>query len=127
MFGLGLVDGSNGFLVASIAASLLAAILVVLGARQAAAARAALDTVAPVPEAVDGLGDDAVGPAAEEPPGERPRETGRRRGEGTVYGRDPLARAAEAGSDVLVEEEPEPVAIPEQATGGRHLEFDLEE
>ncbi len=131
MFGLGLVRGANAFLVASIGASLLAAILVVLGARQAAAARAALGREAPGRDVGDGDGSEGLGAEAAEPrtaagSGDRPREAGRR-GDGTVYGREPAAGGAEAGTDVLVEEEPEHVSIPGQATGGRHIEFDIEE
>jgi len=59
MFGLGLVQGSNAFLVGSIAASLFAAILVVLAARQAAAARASFGRRAP---AAEGLGTEAAEP-----------------------------------------------------------------
>jgi hypothetical protein len=112
-FGLGLVQGSNALLVGSIAASLLAAILVVLGARQAAAVRATRSE-----EALD----EAIEPVAAEPVAARPRESGRRRAEGTVYGRS----AGEAATDVLVEEEREPVSIPGQG-GSRHIELDLEE
>jgi hypothetical protein len=125
MFGLGLVQGSNAFLVGSIAASLFAAILVVLGMRQAAAARAALGRQAPEAE---GLGTEAAGPGvAERPRTDLPREPGRRRGEGIVYGREAAPAGAEAATEVLVADEPEHVSIPEQPTGGRHLEFDLEE
>jgi hypothetical protein len=122
-FGLGLVGGSNAFLVASIAASLLAAILVVLGARQAAAARAAIDTRRP-----GGAGGESVDRRTVPPSGDRPRETGRRRDEGNVYGRPAAQRAAaEGGTDVLVEEEAvEPAPIPDQVTGGQHIELDLE-
>jgi len=120
-FGLGLVQGSNGFLVASIAASLFAAILVVLGARQAAAARAALDTGRP------GGADDTAETRIQRAADERPRDGSRRRSEGTVYGRETAARAGEGRTDVLVEEaEPEVPSIPGQATGGRHIELDLE-
>jgi len=125
MFGLGLVQGSNAFLVGSIAASLFAAILVVLGARQAAAARASLGRRAP---AAEGLGTEAAEPVADVPRDrDRPREAGRRRGDGTVYGREAAPAGTEAATDVLVADEPEQVPIPGQATGARHLEFDLEE
>ena len=125
MFGLGLVQGSNAFLVGSIAASLFAAILVVLGARQAAAARASLGRRAP---AAEGLGTEAAEPGADVPRDrDRPREAGRRRGDGTVYGREAAPAGTEAATDVLVADEPEQVPIPGQATGTRHLEFDLEE
>src|SRR5947209_10069429 len=120
-FGLGLVQGSNGFLVASIAASLFAAILVVLGARQAAAARAALDTGRP------GGADDTAETRIPRAADERSRDGSRRRVEGTVYGRETAARAGAGHTDVLVEEaEPEVPSIPGQATGGRHIELDLE-
>ena len=118
LFGLGLVQGSNALLIGSIGASLFAAILVVLGVRQAAAAGIALRRQArerTVPTA-DGL-DEAVEPRVGGTPG-------RRRTEGTVYGREAVA---EPGTDVLVEDEPEPVSIPGQSSGARHLEFDLEE
>ena len=120
MFGLGLVQGSNAFLVGSIAASLFAAILVVLGMRQAAAARSALGRQAPEAE---GLGTEAAEPEV----ADRPREAGRRRSEGTVYGREAAPAGSETATEVLVADEPEHVSIPGQPTGGRHLEFDLEE
>jgi hypothetical protein len=126
MFGLGLVRGSNAFLVASIAASLFAAILVVLGARRAAAARAALGRAAPGRDTADGLDGESAGPRSAGASGDRPREAVRRRGDGTVYGRD-TAHGVDASTDVLVEEQPEHVSIPGQATGGRHIELDLEE
>jgi len=120
-FGLGLARGSNAFLVGSIAASLLAAIAVVLGARQAAAARAALSD-----DAHDGLGDDEPVEELVEPSGERVREPSRRR-EGTVYGREPAARpTAEAATGTMVEDEPERVSIPNQADGRPHVELDLD-
>jgi hypothetical protein len=123
MFGLGLVRGSNAFLAGSITASLLAAIVVVLGARQAAAARAALGR-----NGFSGLGDEATEPGPAERSGDRRREVGRRRGEGTVYGREQTTHAAsEPGTGVLVEEEPERVTIPGQSIGSRHIELDLAE
>jgi len=118
-FGLGLVQGSNALLVGSIAASLLAAILVVLGARQAAAARAALSK-----EGYGGLGDEATQPSPVEPVGQRPSEAGRHPAEGTLYGRDAATReAAEPASDVLVEDAP---ATPGQGGPSRHVELDLD-
>jgi hypothetical protein len=122
LFGLGLVQRSNAFLIGSIGASLLAAILVVLGVRQAAAAGIALRRQArerAVP-AADGLDHEAVEPRT---PGTA-SDRGRRRGEGTVYGG---AAAPDTGTDVLVEDEPDEESIPDQASGVRHLEFDLEE
>ena len=116
-FGLGLARGSNVFLVASIGASLHAAIAVVLGARQAAAARATLSK-----DSYDGLGDPEPTEAPAELSAGRPRDAGRRRAEGTVYGRE-AEPAAEAGTGLLVEDEP---AIPSQATGSRHVELDFE-
>src|SRR2546430_8369783 len=108
MLGLGLVQGSNAFLVGSIAASLLAAVALVVGARRAAAARTAVDD-----DAYDGLGDDESPPSRGEKraaTADRPRESGRRRGEGTVYGRDGGARpaAAESGVGILLEDDDEP-------------------
>jgi hypothetical protein len=132
MFGVGLAQGSNAFMVMSIAASLLAAILVVLGIRQAAAARAALGRRAPEAE---GLGTEATGPSADDRSRtDLPREPGRRRSEGTVYGREAAPAGGEAApaggeaaTEVMVADEPEEVSIPGQATGTRHLEFDLEQ
>ena len=79
MLGLGLVQGSNAFLVGSIAASLLAAVALVVGARRAAGARA---TVAG--DAYDGLGADEASPSRTDKRAvaERaPRESTRRRTE----------------------------------------------
>jgi hypothetical protein len=118
-FGLGLARGSNVFLVASIGASLLAAIAVVLGARQAAAARATIDR-----EGYDGLGDGEPDEAAAEPSAGRPRDAGYRRSDGTLYGRG--AAAADTGTGVLVEDDPDRTSIPSQSTGTRHVELDLE-
>jgi len=121
-FGLGLAQGSNVFLVASIGASLLAAIAVVLGARQAAAARSTVSR-----DSYDGLGDAEPMEAPAEASAGRPRDAGRRRGEGTVYGRDADARpAADAGSGVLVEDDPDRAPIPSQTAGSRHVELDIE-
>jgi hypothetical protein len=137
-FGLGLVRGSNGFLVMSIGASLLAAIAVVLGARQAAAARATLSR-----DSHDGLGDDQPTEIRPAPPSaERRRESGRRRGEGTVYdGRDAARTATDEGGDVLVEDDPDQAPIPGQtetpdlaasavgstsAVRSRHIDLDLD-
>jgi len=118
-FGLGLARGSNVFLVASIGASLLAAIAVVLGARQAAAARTAVGR-----ESYDGLGDAEAVP---EQSAGRPRDAGRRRSEGTVYGRDAETRpAADPGTGVLVEDDPDRAPIPSQSAGSRHVELDIE-
>src|SRR2546430_13955179 len=114
MLGLGLVQGSNAFLVGSIAASLLAAVALVVGARRAAGARA---TVAG--DAYDGLGADEASPSRTDKRAvaERaPRESTRRRTEGTVYGRD--GDRSEEAVGTLVEDEPdvdrEAVAIPNQ-------------
>jgi hypothetical protein len=131
---LGLVQGSNAFLVGSIAASLLAAVALVVGARRAAAARTAVSD-----DAYDGLGDDESPPSRGEKRatvGDRPRESGRRRGEGAVYGRDTGARpaAAESGVGTLLEDdedEPDRVSIPNQNVGDERgrvaVELDLDE
>ena len=104
LYGLGLARGSNVFLVASIGASLLAAIAVVLGARQAAAARATVGR-----EGYDGLGDGEPDEAPAEPSAGRSRDAGHRRNEGTVYGRD---AAADTGTGVLIEDDPDRASIP---------------
>jgi hypothetical protein len=121
-FGLGLAQGSNVFLVASIGASLLAAIAVVLGARQAAAARTPVSR-----DSYDGLGEAEPSEAPAEPSAGRPRDAGRRPIEGTVYGRDAeVLSATDAGTDVLVEDDPDRAPIPGQTGGSRHIELDLE-
>lgn len=97
MLGLGLVRGSNAFLVGSIAASLLAAVALVVSARRAAAARTPVAR-----DAYDGITDDdptvirSGSRRAERPP---QRESARRRTEGTVYGREGGAEPAVAVLD----------------------------
>jgi hypothetical protein len=112
--GLGLVQGSNALLVGSIAASMLAAIALIVGARRTAAARAVLDD-----NAYDGLGDEraAAGRRADPPRGSA------RRGDGTVYGRESAAHAAEPG-DLLVEDDPDLVSVPHQTSGEPHQTVD---
>jgi hypothetical protein len=104
MLGLGLVRGSNAFLVGSIAASLLAAVALVVGTRRAA----------PPSRADKRSGTD------------RTRDGARRRAaEGTVYGR---TGAGEPAVGTLVEDEPPPderVSIPSQ-TDARHSDADLD-
>jgi hypothetical protein len=126
MLGLGLVRGSNAFLVGSIAASLLAAVALVVGARRAAAARTAIGG-----EASEGLGDKESAPSrAEKRSGaDRPRDGVRRQAaEGTVYGR---TGAGEPAVDTLVEEEPPPeerVTIPGETDAGHSdAELDLDD
>ena len=106
--GLGLVQGSNALLVGSIAASMLAAIALIIGARRTAAARAALDD-----NAYNGLGDERA--AGADRRADPPRESARR-GDGTIYGRESAAHAAEPG-DLLVEDEPDLAAVPHQTSG----------
>ncbi len=124
-FGLGLAQGSNALLVVSIGASLLAAVAIVLAARRAAGAREEPDV-----EGYTGL--DKGEPGAEErvvtpSADDRLRDPGHRRGEGTIYGRDSGGRADNAGTDVLVAEEPERVPIPSQPSGSRQVvELDIE-
>jgi hypothetical protein len=123
MLGLGLVRGSNAFLVGSIAASLLAAVALVVGTRRAAAARTTLSG-----EAYEGLGDEDSPPSrADKRSGtDRTRDGARRRAaEGTVYGR---TGAGEPAVGTLVEDEPPPderVSIPSQ-TDARHSDADLD-
>jgi hypothetical protein len=110
MLGLGLVAGSNAFLVGSIAASLLAAVALVVGARRAAAARTTLGA-----EAYDGLGDDAS-PAVARP--SRPgRKSSRRRVDGTVYGHPARAEAGVAVEDQPEPDDEEPAGVPDQNGG----------
>src|SRR5437763_13432473 len=109
-FGLGLAQGSNALLVASIGASLVAAVAVVRGARRAAAIRAA-GSVEGHPELAEGerVGEEHAGGR----PVEQPRDGTYRRGEGTVYGRDSGVRTAtDTSTDVLVSDEPERASIP---------------
>src|SRR5205814_175370 len=121
MLGLGLVQGSNAFLVGSTAASLLAAVVLIVGARRAAAARA---TVAP--DAYDGLGDEDSSPSRAEKraaAADRPQRESTRRAEGTVYGRDAARSAAEPATGILLDDEPEraerdQVTIPNQNGDG---------
>src|SRR5947209_8359884 len=126
MLGLGLVQGSNAFLVGSIAASLLAAIALVVGARRAAAARAVLGA-----DAYDGLGDDDTTPIRGEKrsAADRPH---RRRTEGTVYGREGTGRTdTEPAAGNLLEDERDlderdRVAIPNQSAGDGRGRADAE-
>jgi hypothetical protein len=123
MLGLGLVRGSNAFLVGSIAASLLAAVALVVGARRAAAGRS---TVAR--DAYDGIADDDPTVIRSSRRPERPphRDGGRRRTEGTVYGRDGGAEPAVAVLDDEDETDlEERVTIPSQ-TDARHPDAELE-
>jgi hypothetical protein len=112
MLGLGLVRGSNGFLVGSIAASLLAAVALIAGARRSATARAADN------DAFDGLGDEPIGRSA------RPVAPTRRRAASRPEQAGP---AAEPGT-VLVEDAPaEPATDPaQQPANGQSVEFDLD-
>jgi len=130
MLGLGLVQGSNAFLVGSIAASLLAAVALVVGARRAAAARAVLGA-----DAYDGLGDDDAPPSRGEKRSatDRPHRDGnRRRTEGTVYGREGTGRTgAEPATGLLLEDERDlderdRVAIPNQSAGDGRGRADAE-
>ncbi len=120
--GLGLVQGSNAFLVGSIAASLLAAVVLVVWARRAVTLRSA-----PSQDAYDGLGDDESPPSRAETP-ERSGEPVRRRDDSTVYGREPAARVeAEPGpGGVDTGDEPEPVGIASQHDGRVQVELELD-
>jgi hypothetical protein len=104
MLGLGLVRGSNAFLVGSIAASLLAAIALIAGARRSAAVRATPDN-----DAFDGLGDEPTGGAAERVAPvrnrSRPRST-----TGRVYRHQQAEPAAGAGTVLVDDEPPEPAS-----------------
>jgi hypothetical protein len=127
MLGLGLVRGSNVFLVGSIAASLLAAVALVVGARRAAAART---TVAR--DAYDGIAEDDPTVIRSARRAERPphRESGRRRTEGTVYGRDGGAEPAVAVLDDMRDLDDESdleerAVIPSQ-NDARHSDVELE-
>jgi hypothetical protein len=124
--GLGLVRGSNVLLVGSIAASLLAAIALVIGARRSAAARAAADDQ--FDDGLDVDGDEPAPHGAEEfldTPMDLAREAGRRRESGTVYGRDGMDVTAVTGrvTETLVEDEPvRGVSIPSQSpVNGRSM------
>jgi hypothetical protein len=127
--GLGLVRGSNALLVGSIAASLLAAIALVIGARQSAAARAAVDD-----QFDDGLdidGDEPGRRGAEEfidPPIDLAHEAARRHESGTVYGRDGGgATAADGATDTLVEDEMvREASIPSQNPANGRTVLDVE-
>src|SRR5437763_2402332 len=125
MLGLGLVQGSNAFLVGSIAASVLAAVALVVGARRAAAARAV-----PGADAYDGLGDDDTPVRGEKrSAADRPH---RRRTEGTGYGREGTGRAGTepAAGTVLEDErdldERDRGAIPNQSAGDGRGRADAE-
>src|SRR2546421_2345294 len=102
MLGLGLVQGSNAFLVGSIAASVLAAVALVVGARRAAAARAV-----PGADAYDGLGDDDTPVrGGERAPAHPPHP---RRAQGTVYGPEGTRPArTEPAARALLEGERDP-------------------
>jgi hypothetical protein len=121
MLGLGLVRGSNAFLVGSIAASLLAAVALIVGARRTAAARAA-----PGDNPFDGLGGEPTGVPAE--PVAPVRDHGRRRSAtGTGYVQEQAAPAAEPGT-VLVEDAPEDPATAASAhpANGQSVELDVD-
>lgn len=123
MLGLGLTRGSNALLVGSIVASLLAAIALIVGARQAAAARTA---VAPGDDDELDIGLDdtrADLPATEAPvdvdaPIDLAREAARRRAEaGTTYGSPGFAPTA-------VEEDVDRPTIPVQTVASDDVDED---
>ncbi|WP_027346214.1 hypothetical protein [Hamadaea tsunoensis] len=72
---LGLVNGASGLLVASIGASLLAAVALVVGARQAAAARAEAEYGEDAQDADDDYGDDYEEPVRSRGARDAVRET----------------------------------------------------
>jgi hypothetical protein len=123
LLGLGLVQGSNAFLVGSIAASLLAAVVLVAWARRAVTAR-----TTPIQDGFDGLGDGGSPPSGTEQGPATGAEAGRRTSNGTAYRAEP-ATDPDTGSVVgtVPAEEPEPVAFASPAGGnGRgHVELDL--
>lgn len=95
---IGLATGSSGLLIASIAASLLAAVALVVGARQAAAARVEADYANDEFEPRPGEEDDHQ-------PQQRPRMSGAR------SFAPPRQRAAVAGDDEDPTDEPAPQAV----------------
>lgn len=134
LLGLGLVRGSNAFLVGSIAASLLAAILLIVGARRAASIRAAaangrasagadrsdlVDTLAGQTEVRDPRG------------GPDPREALRQASRGSRPGGVPGEREAAAvdpmGTDTIVDDAPTQVFIPSQSRMGMSPDSALDE
>jgi hypothetical protein len=128
LLGLGLVQGANAFLIGSIAASLLAAILLIVGARRAASIRAAaggrsfngvdrsdlIDTMAGQPQ--------MAGPRG----GADAHETLRQASRGNRPGGVPGEREAATdnvmgdtvGADTLVDDAPTQVFIPAQSRMG---------
>lgn len=93
LLGLGLAQSSSAFLVGSIAASLLAAVALVVGARRAVAARTTVSNAA-----YDSLGVKGPRPSRGETrtaPADPAMESGRRRAaEDSGYGQDAAARPA---------------------------------
>jgi hypothetical protein len=141
LLGLGLVQGSNAYLVGSIAASLLAAVVLVGWVRRAVAAR-----TTPLADAADGLGAAEPPSMAEQSPATG-AEAGRRatngtvseaeadgtlseaEAEGTASEVEPVAETTDAGSEgaAVPAEEPERVAATSRhnGTGPGHVELDL--
>lgn len=138
LLGLGLVRGANAFLIGSIAASLLAAILLIVGARRAASIRAAaangrsssgadrsglIDTMAGQPQ--------MPGPRG----GADPREALRQASRGSRPGGVPGEREAAmdnamgdtVGADTIVDDAPTQVFIPAQSRMGMSPDAGLDE
>jgi hypothetical protein len=109
LLGLGLVDGSSALLIGSIAVSLLAAVTLVVGARQAAAARAEL--IDDVTEPGDRAAFEPAASGLRRPPVavREPAEAAARVGESRVALAEPPARTVPT----------QPAAPDEYATGPR--------
>ncbi len=138
LLGLGLVRGANAFLIGSIAASLLAAILLIVGARRAGAIRAAAANGRSSSDADrSGLIDTMAGQPQTPGPrgGADPRETLRQASRGNRPGGVPGEREAAmdnamgdtVGVDTIVDNAPTQVFIPAQSRMGMSPDAGLDE
>ncbi|GIH19066.1 hypothetical protein [Rugosimonospora africana] len=133
LLGLGLVSGSNAFLIGSIAASLLAAILLIVGARRAAASRAAANGRSSRGLDPSGLVDTMAGQAEARDPrgGSDAREALRQAARGNRMGAAPGERDGALGDpmagDTIIDEAPTQVFIPPQSRMGMSPERDLDD
>ncbi|HEY2671158.1 MAG TPA: hypothetical protein VGJ07_12400 [Rugosimonospora sp.] len=134
LLGLGLVRGSNAFLIGSIAASLLAAILLIVGARRAAANRAAAaadrsSAGADRTGLVDTMAGQVV-PRAGSDPREPLRQTaprGIRPGGAPGEREGALGNTMGAGADTIVDDAPTQVFIPTQSRMGMSPDSESDE
>ncbi|GAA5196771.1 hypothetical protein GCM10023322_66530 [Rugosimonospora acidiphila] len=126
LLGLGLVRGTNAFLIGSIAASLLAAILLIVGARRSAANRSAVATGSPGGSGDPGSADtitsqSAVSTPRTSPETREPRSQAAPRSSrpgGPAGERDGALGSPTGAGATMVDEAPTQVFIPTQSRAG---------